>query len=51
MSTQVPQLESDHDIAYVPKKVCDRRQASLEDEFRDSDAHGTARRSVSCLVI
>ena len=28
----MPQLESDHDIAYVPKKVCDRRQASLEEE-------------------
>ena len=31
----VPNLVDDHDIAYVPKKVADRRSASLQDEFRD----------------
>ena len=31
----VPDLVDDHDIAYVPKKVADRRSASIQDEFRD----------------
>ncbi len=34
----VPALEHAADIAYVPRRVTDRRAASIADEFHDSDA-------------
>ena len=40
----VPALEHAADIAYVPRRVTDRRAASIADEFHDSDAAAQPRR-------
>jgi len=36
----VPALASAHDVSYVPRRVTDRRAASIRDEFHDSDVGG-----------